>query len=321
MNYYEHHIGDYSEATAHLSFVEDAAYCRLMRKYYATERPLPGDLKQLQRLVGARTKEEKFAVEVVLEEFFYFDDGVWRNKRCDLEIANYLNGKPEREIKKANETNRLKLHREERAALFKRLTDAGHHATWNVGIAKLRELVKRYCDKPETASPPLPATAPATPATATHTPDTIHQTPEYKTNSSKNNIHVADPPVDSQDLKPNEHATRKGELCKKLRLGGIDAAPHMQAWPELLSCYSDAEILAAAESAREKKPGERIHLNYLLPILRNRAPPKTQSTPKSNSRQARIDNYAAQAAEARAKHEKPPDGNDRIIDAEVIRVA
>ena len=33
MNYYEHHLGDYAEATAHLSFVEDAAYI------YRAERP------------------------------------------------------------------------------------------------------------------------------------------------------------------------------------------------------------------------------------------------------------------------------------------
>ena len=37
MNYYEHHIGDYAEATAHLTFIEDATYSRLIRKYYATE--------------------------------------------------------------------------------------------------------------------------------------------------------------------------------------------------------------------------------------------------------------------------------------------
>jgi uncharacterized protein YdaU (DUF1376 family) len=38
MNYYEHHIGDYAEATSHLTFVEDAAYSRLIRKYYSTEK-------------------------------------------------------------------------------------------------------------------------------------------------------------------------------------------------------------------------------------------------------------------------------------------
>jgi uncharacterized protein YdaU (DUF1376 family) len=65
LNYYEHHLGDYAEATAHLSFVEDAAYSRLMRKVYATELPLPADIKSVQRLVGARSKEEKEAVVIV----------------------------------------------------------------------------------------------------------------------------------------------------------------------------------------------------------------------------------------------------------------
>lgn len=89
MNYYEHHIGDYAEATAHLSFVEDAAYSRLIRKYYASEKPLPADIKTVQRLVGARTKEEREAVATVLEEFFDLQDDGWHNTRCDEEIARY----------------------------------------------------------------------------------------------------------------------------------------------------------------------------------------------------------------------------------------
>jgi uncharacterized protein YdaU (DUF1376 family) len=89
MNYYEHHIGDYAEATGHLSFAEDAAYSRLVRKYYASEKPLPSDLKAVQRLVGARSKEERDAVETVLAEFFTLSADGWRNKRCDEEIARY----------------------------------------------------------------------------------------------------------------------------------------------------------------------------------------------------------------------------------------
>ncbi len=37
------------DATAHLTFFEDAAYSRLIRKYYAEERPLPADLAAVQR--------------------------------------------------------------------------------------------------------------------------------------------------------------------------------------------------------------------------------------------------------------------------------
>ncbi|MBU3611010.1 YdaU family protein [Polynucleobacter wuianus] len=89
MNYYEHHIGDYAEATAHLTFIEDATYSRLIRKYYATEKPLPMDVKLLQRLINARSKEEKNAVVSILNEFFTLTDEGWRQDRCDHEIARF----------------------------------------------------------------------------------------------------------------------------------------------------------------------------------------------------------------------------------------
>ena len=89
MNYYEHHIGDYAEATAHLTFIEDATYSRLIRKYYATEKPLPADVKIVQRLINARSKEEKNAVVSVLNEFFNPTDDGWRQERCDHEITRF----------------------------------------------------------------------------------------------------------------------------------------------------------------------------------------------------------------------------------------
>jgi len=86
LNFYKHHIGDYAQATSHLSFVEDAAYSRMIRKYYAEEAPLPIDTKAVQRLVGARTREEREAVATVLEEFFSLEADGWHNKRCDSEL-------------------------------------------------------------------------------------------------------------------------------------------------------------------------------------------------------------------------------------------
>lgn len=90
MNHYPHHIGDYAEATAHLSFIEDTAYSRLIRKYYATEKPLPADVKAVQRLVGARTKEERDAVQTILSEFFTLQDDGWHQPRCDAELERYF---------------------------------------------------------------------------------------------------------------------------------------------------------------------------------------------------------------------------------------
>lgn len=89
MNYYSHNIGDYAQATMHLSLIEDAVYSRLLRRYYAEETPLVNDIAQLCRWVAARSEEEKTAVEVVLNEFFTLEGGVWRNKRADKEIEAY----------------------------------------------------------------------------------------------------------------------------------------------------------------------------------------------------------------------------------------
>lgn len=85
-----------------MSFIEDAAYSRLMRKVYATELPLPADVKAVQRLVGARSKEEREAVVVVLEEFFELRDDGWHNARCDAEIDKY-----QRKAEKNREVGKL----------------------------------------------------------------------------------------------------------------------------------------------------------------------------------------------------------------------
>lgn len=101
MNYVELHIGDYETATAHLTACEDGIYGRLLRRYYSTEAPLPLELKAVQRLVRARTRDEREAVQTVLDEFFQQSDDGWRHKRCDAEIARY-NEKREKAQRSAN---------------------------------------------------------------------------------------------------------------------------------------------------------------------------------------------------------------------------
>lgn len=72
------------------------------------------------------------------------------------------------------------------------------------------------------------------------------------------------------------NATRVGALCKQLRAMGIDAAPHLPAWTDLLDRFTDEQIIAVAEIAKERKPNERIHLHYLVPILNE--PPKAPAS-------------------------------------------
>lgn len=89
MNFYKHHIGDYAAATAHLSIVEDGAYSRLIRIYYRDEGPLPAELKAVQRLVSARSRDEREAVQTVLEEFFELREDGWHQARCDEELVRW----------------------------------------------------------------------------------------------------------------------------------------------------------------------------------------------------------------------------------------
>lgn len=89
MNYYSHNIGDYAQATMHLSLVEDAIYSRLLRRYYAEEQPIVDNMQQVFRWVGARSEEEREAATQILCEFFVLRDGHWHNKRADVEIAAY----------------------------------------------------------------------------------------------------------------------------------------------------------------------------------------------------------------------------------------
>lgn len=86
MNYYERHLGDYAKDTAHLSMLEHGAYNLLLDRYYGTEQGIPID--QAHRVARARSRDEKAAVDVVLNEFFTLTDGVWVNKRAEQEIVS-----------------------------------------------------------------------------------------------------------------------------------------------------------------------------------------------------------------------------------------
>lgn len=225
MNYYEHHIGDYAEATAHLSFIEDAAYSRLIRKYYAMEKPLPADIKAVQRLIGARSKEEREAVGVVLEEFFNLQDDGWHNSRCDKEISHYREGDAEREQKAAHEKERMRRHREERMRLFAELRELGITPKWDAPVTQLRDMLKRTSNAPATRTGTEQERTSNAPATANHTPYTIHHTPEALLERASRAPEpepepvAYDPPaVTATDA---DVATDAGVVCRRLRAAGV----------------------------------------------------------------------------------------------------
>ena len=181
MNYFELHIGDLTEATAHLSMVEDGAYGRLMRKYYATEKPLPAAVEQVQRLIGPRGEDERDAVLTVLREFFELRDDGWHQNRCDAEIENFHAKQVGKAGKRENAKERQRRARERRAELFSLLRGHDVVPPWTTTSAELEATLSRVTG--ERLSQPV--TPPVTrDDTATQTPDTRHQTPSTNVSSA-----------------------------------------------------------------------------------------------------------------------------------------
>ena len=89
MNYYSHHIGDFNNATRHLTRIERSVYSDMIDLYYDTELPLSLDIKVLCRKLLARSDEESAAVQQVLNEFFTETNQGWHHSRCEQEISDY----------------------------------------------------------------------------------------------------------------------------------------------------------------------------------------------------------------------------------------
>lgn len=150
MNHYPRHIGDWMRDTAHLSEVEECIYSRMIDQYYSREKALPSDKGAVCRLVRAASKEARKAVDVVLLEFFTLEADGWHQKRCDAEIAQYLEGADEREQKNAHEAERMRRHRERRKQLFATLRERGIVPKWDTQMAELERLCNANSNAPAT---------------------------------------------------------------------------------------------------------------------------------------------------------------------------
>lgn len=209
MNFYKHHIGDYAQATAHLSFAEDAAYSRLLRKYYAEEAPIPAELKVAQRLVGARTREEKDAVETVLEEFFELQDDGWHNKRADEEIAAAHAQDEDREARRSNEAERQRRHRERRRELFDILREHGEVPKFDTKTEALEAMVSRVTGADRTRDSNVTEPDPSrVTGGVRHAPATANQKPEARSQYQEQEQYTA--PIDPEARAPALVGTFEG---------------------------------------------------------------------------------------------------------------
>jgi uncharacterized protein YdaU (DUF1376 family) len=195
VNYYIHHIGDYAEATSHLSLLEDGVYSRLLRKYYANEQSLPTNVAVIARQIGARTEEERAAVDAVLQDFFHLQEDGWHQGRCDAEIEVFRAKQAGNADAKENAKVRQRRAREHRKTLFAELRARGVVPPFTTTTPALAEILaslnkvalERFAGQHEPdacAEAPLElritSDAPAVTRDGTGSPNSNHQTPITK---------------------------------------------------------------------------------------------------------------------------------------------
>lgn len=245
MNYYEHHIGDYIKDTAHLSMLEDSAYRRLIDAYYTRELPLPGDRKACQKLARAQSKDERAAVDYVLDEFFKLEeDGCWHQSRCDLELGKYFAKQPAAEVKKENAKERQRNARERRKMMFEELSGYGVNMPYNATTETLISELSRLKSQPVTP----PVTPPVTrDNTCTQSPVPNPQSPINKTIASG-----SDSTSGTTDQEITAAARFAVDIRKWEKYRGKMAAvqaqdPRLQAWAD--AGVSDEQLQLAYEWA------------------------------------------------------------------------
>jgi uncharacterized protein YdaU (DUF1376 family) len=283
MNYYEHHLGDYARDTAHLSMVEDGAYRRLIDAYYTREKPLPTELKDVCRLARAITKPERDAVKIVLEEFFLQSPEGWRHKRCDSEIARYLEKQPEAQAKRENDKERQRRSRERRKLLFETLRQHGVTASWDTPTEQLQSLVSRISS--------LPVTPPVTrDNTANQTPDTSNQSPDIKDTHSFTNVGVTGDPPDQP--RPVSKTTA---VCFAMRSAGMTTVNPSH--PDIASLLERGAEISHFELAARQAVERGKTFAYAIGIVKGQlqdaqAHAKGQNNPAGTYRATRFDPVA-----------------------------
>lgn len=89
MNYYQHHISDFNNATIYLSRIERSIYREMLDLYYDTEKALPSDIEMLKKRLRIADESEEKALIFVLSEYFQKEEDGYHHHRCDSEIQKY----------------------------------------------------------------------------------------------------------------------------------------------------------------------------------------------------------------------------------------
>lgn len=203
MNYYQHHIGDFNNATRHLSLVERAIYRDLLDMYYDTEKPIDAsNLERLARRLQCTTEDQTAALKYVLDEFFTLEDGVYINNRCEREIAEY-HGKR----KQASDAG--KASAKKRAEKKQRNSDGGSSNDDHSNSRSSTEVEGQLNENPTTVEAALNGNLTDVQPTINHKPLTNNHEPITSIYSSGSSNaceeKISFPPIQFSQYQPEDH--------------------------------------------------------------------------------------------------------------------
>lgn len=202
MNYYQHHIGDFNNATRHLSLVERAIYRDLLDMYYDTEKPIDAsNLERLARRLQCTTEDQTAALKYVLEEFFTLQDGAYINNRCEREIAEF-HGKR----KQASEAG--KASAKKRAEKKRQDPNGGSSNAKQSNGDSSTDVEDQSNENSTTVEAALNENLTDEQPTINHKPLTINQEPVTNNYSGSSNTREQDfplPPIQFSQYQPEDH--------------------------------------------------------------------------------------------------------------------
>lgn len=202
MNYYQHHIGDFNNATRHLSLVERAIYRDLLDMYYDTEKPIDAsNLERLARRLQCATEDQTAALKYVLEEFFTLQDGAYINNRCEREIAEF-HGKRKQasEAGKASAKKRAEKKRQDPNGGSSNAEQSNGDSSTDVEDQSNENSTNVEAALNENLTDEQP--------TINHKPLTINQEPVTNNYSGSSNTREQDfplPPIQFSQYQPEDH--------------------------------------------------------------------------------------------------------------------
>jgi uncharacterized protein YdaU (DUF1376 family) len=147
INYYQHHIGDFNNATRHLTRIERSIYRDMVELYYDTEKPLSCEVATICRKVVARSEEEKSAVLALLDEFFVKTEEGYVHERCEEELSKARDAMIEATDRRQNEKERQRRNRERRASMFAKLREFDEVPAWNTSTELLQSRIDYHLSR------------------------------------------------------------------------------------------------------------------------------------------------------------------------------